>query len=529
MKKFISLLLVVMLLFSVVLTGCSGEGEENPADNEEPNEENQNDSDESAGNDEESVEKDTLIIGLTADPGSFSPLDSTMMIELRLYENIYDTLVEVDLEGNIISGLAKSWDISEDGLTYEFKLHEGVKFHDGSELKAADVVYTFNELYTESANYFDLRQIYNEALAKDEYTVEITLNEPSAMFLAELASTGYVFSENYHTTVGDEMRSKPMGTGAYKFKSREMGSKIEFERFDDYFKGQAPIKNVVYRILPDANTLVVALESGDIDFSDSIPLASKSILEENSDISLQSLQGIRLDWVAMNNESEPFDNVKVRQAVNYALDREFWNDVVFEGEGTPWDAMFLPGMIAAPDDYPKYEYNVEKAKDLLEEAGYPDGFTVEQPILCTAAQSQPAEVLQASLMNIGIITEIQTLEFGTYISQYRAGDFSLSISGFFFITPDTNLPSSVYKIGQIGVMNNARYVNEEVDSLLAEALVESDASVRRELYNEAYTIAQNDAAYAVAIIPPAIIGYDSNLSIDNVNSRNIRLYNFSWN
>ena len=274
--------------------------------------------------------------------------------------------------------------------------------------------------------------------------------------------------------------------------------------------------------------MVTALETHDIDFSYSIPVASVPIFDGNKEITLSPLEGIRINWLTMNTQKPPFDNKLVRQAMNYAINREFINDTLFDGLAFPMDIMATDNMFGKPETYEGYEYSPEKAKELLKEAGYPDGFVLNEKILTTNSHSKAAEMIMQNLAEVGVTVEIEQLEFGTYIQNLYAGNFICAMGGYFMITPDVDTPLQMYKSANIGAMNTAQYSNEEVDKLSLAACLTNNNDERKELYKKIFDIVQDESAYAIYSNDVEILAYDANLKITNLNSRNTLVFDMSW-
>ena len=364
MKRLLSLALVVMLVLSL-FTACGGDSAgTNPGGEAAPA--------------APSGEKDSVIVAMNADPTGFDPqvtLDATAMMVMY---NIYDTLVESDgaCSSDIRPGLAESWDISDDNMVYTFHLKSGVKFHNGEPFTAADAKFTIERAMVEPATASYCASI-DKVDAPDDSTLVVTLKVPFANFLMNLGGSFFgVVNEKAVTESGEDYGRNPVGTGPYKFVSWSSGDNVVLAYNEDYH-GEAPaIKNVTYRVLPDTSTALVALQNGEIDaLPNSAPIDAPTI-EADPNLNLYSAPGATIAYIGFNTQAAPFDNEKVRQAVKYAINKEEVFMGAQDGDGVLANSPLNEVMDGYnPDDPVMNPYDLEKAKALMAEAGYADGFS----------------------------------------------------------------------------------------------------------------------------------------------------------
>jgi peptide/nickel transport system substrate-binding protein len=471
MKKSAIYFLVFVMLMAV-LTGCgSGDGDSGDASKGES-------------------AKDSIILAISADMASLDPLNSSLETDHYIWSGIFDTLV-IDVDGEILPSLAKSWGISDDGLTYTFHLEEGVKFHNGEELKADDVVFSIKAA-KESGYISGYVDQVSDAVAVDNYTVETILSSPNAAFLLALTKVP-IENEKAVNEAGENFGQQPIGTGPYKFVRHDVGESIILERFDDYFQGPASIKNVEFRVISDDNTAAVALKSGDVDYLYRVPVTSIPGMESDPNFSVHYFDYASLFMVLMNCTAEPFDNVLVRQAINYAIDKDPIIQGVEEGYAKQADGAFGEMIFGHSADVKGYTYDIEKAKELLAQAGYPDGFTVTYLTLSAGPLRKSAEILQEQLSKIGITVEIDSREATSAITDLRNGNFQIATIQNAF-PPDAENWKLLYA-SESG-LNWSFYKNPKVDELFLSGAATTDTAERLAVYKEVAQLLNDEAVVA---------------------------------
>ena len=307
MKKLIALLLSLCTMLTVV--GCSNKAD--TADN---------------------GAKDTLVVAQGADPTSLDPYGTTDSPAIRVAHCVFETLVTRDDEGNIAPMLAESWDI-EDDCTYIFHLRKGVKFHNGEELKASDVAFSFSKI-AESPHASSIRATidFENSKALDDYTFEMKLTEPFGPILNHLGhAVMAIVNEKAYTEAGDQVNEKPCGTGPYKFVAWYPADRIEMVAFDDYWGEKAAITNLTWRTIPEIASRSIEVEAGTVDVAIDIQASELARLEKVEKVTTFKEERSSINFICLNNLIAPFDNVKVRQAINMAIDVDAICNVVYQG------------------------------------------------------------------------------------------------------------------------------------------------------------------------------------------------------
>lgn len=444
--------------------------------------------------DEAKEVKDTLIVAQGADAKSLDPHATNDQPSSRVSKQIYDRLVETNEEMEIVAGLAEEWTVVDD-LTTEFKLREGVKFHNGEELKASDVKFTIDRMLA-SPKVAHIIEAVDSVEIVNDYTVRIKTKEPFGALLAHLSHTAAsILNEKAVNEGGEDYGQKPVGTGPFKYSSWDAGDKITLERFDDYFVGKANIKNVVFRNVTEGTNRTIGLETGEIDIAYDIEPIDKD--KVRTDDKLQLIEGPSLSYayIGINTQKAPLDNVKVRQAINYAVNADDIIEVVLAGAGTKANAPIGPRVFGHNADIDPYGFDPAKAKALLAESG------VDLPIKTTIwtndnpVRTQIAQIVQAQLKEVGIEVTIESLEWGSYLDRTAAGEHDMFILGWTTVTADADYGLyALYHSSQHGGPGNRDfYTNEEVDRLLEEGRTETDSEKRIEAYKKAQEIIVSEA------------------------------------
>lgn len=504
MKKRFSLILAAAAASSLLLAGCGGSpsSEGSGAQEEGTVVSEGGESQESSSSDIDS--SGFLVVPLVADiqTADVHKTSKDYQVPLNIYDRLVDVEVKEDGSSEIVPSLAESWEISNDALVYTFHLRQGVKFHNGEELTADDVEYSFTrQLSVEGAVNTDfLAQVKGapELLAGtadklegfavvDDYTFTITLSEPYAGFLACLSAPGCsVYNRKATEAAGDQFGLEPsltVGTGPFCFAGWTINDQLVLTRFEDYWKGPSELPGVVIRIVPDTETQRMMFESGELDLVDLdyLPDAVEDFETRYPD---QIVSGSRVGttYFTMNQNMEPFQDVRVRQAVQMAIDRQAILDALYGGRGNVENGIFPHGLYGFNPDIPAIQYDPEGAKALLAEAGYADGFDMQIAADSSAsdATNQALEIIAAQLGEIGIQAEIQNMDESTWLATRNSGEMGSYLSTW---TADYNDPDNFiytfFGTAENTALRSLNYPDTEVMERVqkARAIVDADERI----------------------------------------------------
>lgn len=472
------------------------------------------------------ADKTDIVVAVDADVDTLHPTDFSTTVELGVLNQIYDTLLYYSPDGtkDPEPRIAESYEISDDGLDYTFHLRDDVTFHDGTPVTADDVVFSI-ELYKASEYQGSQISMLSSVEATDEHTVVCHLDAPYSPFLQGICSP-MIASKAYYESSEDDFVNNPIGSGPYKFVSRAKGSNIKLEANEDYYRGAPEIKEVTFEVIPDSSTKAIALQTGEVNFAE-IDSATKPQLEANPAITIAEVPTSSFSYIAMNTEKEPFNDVKVRQAINYAIDRDNLVAVCYDGEAEVNSNICAKERFGYSDDQFQYTYDPEKAKELLAEAGIETPYDLGE-ILVAEKYSNLATVIQNDLKAVGLDVTISVKEFNSYISDLQNGSYGITALNM-TLEGDTQTLEMAFTSDYIGIANNARYSDEEMDKLFEQARTETDNDKRAEIFNEIFTKVQDEAIYAVMCNPMTLYAYNSDLSCPEfVLEGNYYLYDFSW-
>lgn len=495
MKKLLTLILCLAMVLTV-FAGCSS----TPATEEGASASG----DAAQGEAADSEYKDTLVYALNTDVQSLDPQIQNDTTSESVVKMLYNTLLKFEDDGTVVGDLAESWSVSEDKLTWTFNLKQGVKFHNGKELTSADVKATFDRALNAEAGGLrttEIIKMFTAVEAPDPYTVTITTDGPygpmeSLMCNMSLGIMDADYIEQYGLDLGTSVEGEN-GTGPFKVVSWERDQEIVVERFDDYFGTPAKLKTVVYTVIPEAASRVIALETGEVDVIDKPTDEDLARLEadtENFTVLRKPTISQRLFRFGCNDPI--ISNTKVRQAIVYAIDRQAIIDALFTGSAYPSTAPLAP-VTFGYSDLGEIEQDLELAKSLLAEAGYPDGFDTK---IVTTERYQNgielAEIISQQLAEIGINAEIEVWEWSALSASWNgitADEFDQPIfimgAGPSMRDADGGL-RGLYTTSETGLndRNYGFYSNAEVDALIEQGMQETDQQKRVEIYKEAMEI-----------------------------------------
>lgn len=501
MKKGIVLLAVTALTASLVLAGCGG-------------------SKPTAGDTTKKSTGGTLIFARAGDTVSLDPQNVTDGESLRVTKNIYDTLVDYEKDSTKIKpSLATEWKTSEDGKTWTFTLKQGVKFHDGTDFNAKAVVYNFErmmdkshpqhkgdfEYYTSMFNGFKGEgSVIDSVKAVDDKTVEFKLTAAQAPFLQNLGMSCFgIISPAALEKYADKIGQNPVGTGPFKFVEWKPKESITLEKNDKYWEAGLPkLDKLVYKVIPDNTARLTALKNGEIDLMDGVNPSDYEQVKADSKLQTYVRPAMNVAYLTMNNEKKPFDNVKVRQAIAMATDKAGIVKSFYSGLAVPATNMIPPSMWGYNKDVKDYEFNLDKAKQLLAEAGYPNGFETELWVMSNGRSYMPqptkiAEAMKANLDKIGVKVKIQTFEWATYLKKLKGAEHPMALIGWIGDNGDPDnflyvlLDKDNAKLP--AVQNYSLYKSDKLHDVLMKAQTTADQAARTKLYEQAQQIIHDDA------------------------------------
>ncbi|MGK9261383.1 ABC transporter substrate-binding protein [Sinorhizobium meliloti] len=456
---------------------------------------------------------DVLVVGQIAEPQSLDPHTVTATNDFRILVNVYDGLVRFkDGTLEVEPALAESWKISDDGKTYTFKLRQGVKFHDGSDFDAEAVKFNFDRMLKKDHPFYDTGPFplsFNFASVDavnvlDEHTVEFRLSEAFAPFLSNLAyPTGLIVSPAAVEKHGKEYGRSPSGTGPFKFVEWLSNQRVVVQRNPDYWDGAAKLQAVVFRPITDANTRVAEMMAGGIDVMVEVPPDNLATFEQDANFAVAEQAGPHVWFAILNTKEGPFADKRVRQAANYAVNKQTLVDDVLQGTATVAAGPIPPAFNWVEGSVEPYAHDPEKAKALLAEAGVENpqvtfyvtegGSGMLDPITMGAA-------IQADLQAVGFKVKIETYEWNTFLGRVNPGlEGKADMAEMAWMTndPDT-VPYLTLRTDAMpdkGGFNSGYYSNPQLDELLEKARRSTDQAERGKLYGEVQSIVHDDAPW----------------------------------
>lgn len=437
-------------------------------------------------------------------------------------EHMVETLLKMTPEGEIVPHLAEKWEVSAEATVFTLTLRKGIKFHDGEALNAEAVKVNFDRrLDPEAATAmgFLVAPIKTVSVV-DEYTVKIETTEPCGAMLATLThSTNGIQSPAALKASWDKPLPKTVGTGPFVFEEWLPGEKLTMVRNEDYWGEKAKLSELVFKVIPDDAARVVALETGEVDVIVRIPPLDIPRLEADPEIYIDNTASVRTIFIGFNILMEPFGDKRVRQALNYAVDKEAIVKYMLGGIGRVSDAPISPGIFGYHSTM-TYEYNPEKAKALLAEAGYPDGFetTLHPAVGRYYMDVSVATAVAADLLKVGVKADIKMMDWATYIGfvlrEPDVAEHKMYLLGWGTITGDADYglfpmfhSEEVRPIG----FNLGVYKNEKVDELLEIGRKTADPELRKSAYKEAIAIIMDDAPWLFLHSESQITGIRANV------------------
>lgn len=429
--------------------------------------------------------KDTLTWCQGSDVTSLDPHQGKETPAVQVTCQIFDTLVVVNPEtGELEPQIAESWEQTDD-VTYVFKIREGIKFHDGSEVTAADVKFSLERAINSAAVSY-IVDFIESVSDNGDGTVTVKTKYPYGPALRNLAIP-FAAIVPKALVEADEANFilNPVGSGPYQFVEWKQGDHITMKAFDDYYAGKAATENLIMRVVPENAQRSIALETGEVDLAYGLSVNDIPKVEDNPDLVANVISSLSCTYISFNLNKAPFDNPLVREALSIAIDRQAIVDTINSGVGEPADAIIAPGVFGYYSTGVP-EYNPERAKELLAEAGYPNGFSTTLWVNENQGRIEICQAIMAMLMDIGVECKLESMEFGSYISRTSAGEHELACFGWTTSSGDADYTYySLEHSSQQGAPGNRSFISDpEVDQLIEDARSSSDEATRKELYQK---------------------------------------------
>lgn len=498
-------LLALMLIIVIILAGC--------------------------GKTDSNVEQEVTLrtdikLNCNSEVTSLDPYATTAATDTQLIRQMYEGLMFLNDDMELEPRIAESYEISEDGMVYTFKLRKGVKFHNGDELKASDVVFSFNRAMN-SAAMANRTASVDTVTAVDENTVKIKTVDVMAAALNNIAEVE-ILSEKIVTEQGDNFGQTDVdaGTGPYYITSYDRSTKITMAAFEDYYRGAGSIKDVEYRVMTDSSSTLIAFESGELDLI-TVPLSNWNEISSNSEYQTTTVDTTHISYIAQNISKEPFDNINLRKAIAYAINKEAAITAAYEGLAVKADCLLNPACIeGAPADGVCYNYDPDKAKEYLAEAGYPDGIDIGELLVYGSGYWQKfCEVIQQNLSDVGIKCELQPMDTSAVIQNMKKGDYGIGNGG---MTCDRDAGYLARFCHSRNAANSAvKYNDSYIDETLDKSDRELDSVKRKAIIKEVNDYVMETAALLPVFYKTTPYAWAKNLE-GSFNLNYYYIHNFSW-
>jgi peptide/nickel transport system substrate-binding protein len=450
-----------------------------------------------------------LVAAIAGEPDQLDPQKTSAYFSFEVLENVFDTLVEPDANLEMRPALAASWDTSADQLVWTFHLRPGVRFHDGSPFSADDVVYSYRRIIDQKLAHADKLGSVTAVTALDSLTVRITLSHPTPNLLTNLGGFKGVAIVSRHNAESGDIARHPVGTGPFAFVSQKSGDSITLKANPTYWAGAPKVPGVTFRFISEPSTALSALQAGEIDWTDSVPTQRVAQLRSDDSITVATTPSNDYWYLALNEARPPYNDVRVRQAIGYAIDRDAI--VAATGYGTAVaNQLAIPKGSPWYTPYDRYHRDIGMAKSLLHYSGAaPKSLdmlvTTDYPQTVTAAQ-----IIADNLAPLGITVNIRTVDFATWLDEQNNGHFDMLMMGWLGnIDPD----DFYYAQHHTGGSGNAqKFSNPQVDQLLDAGRVQTDRGARAGDYAKAATIVADQASYLFLYNPSVIEAWTTRLS-----------------
>lgn len=451
-----------------------------------------------------------FVFGRRDDSVNFDPILTEENSDIWIFMNIYDQLVRVSNDGTVIEpALAEKWEISRDGLTYTFHLRPGVTFADGSPLKASDVKYSIKRAATTQTSIWTFTLTALKTITTpDDQTVVMTLKEPWAPFLSDLAMfNGSVISEAFATKVGeDKLVDQAMGTGPFVLQEWKRGEQLTLKKNPHYWEQGLPyLDTVTVKVVPDDNNRILQLQGGELDGMSDIPFNRVPELEKDPSFHVERFPSTSIHFVILNTRTGPLNDVKVRQALNLATDKQTLIKNLLFGNGEVSNSFMPNGTLYWNKEQQGYPFDLSKAKQLLSQSGIPHGAKLSMLVTGgSVSDQQVATALKSMWSKIGVDLDIQPLDQGVLHDKEMKNDFEMILWNW---TNDIIDPDELVSIAIIPDSDqnfHTGWTNQEAINLAKKAQITLDGAQRQQIYYRIQQIHMQDAPFVYLYVTPNI-------------------------
>lgn len=451
------------------------------------------------------TDKDSIVVALTTEVLSLDTQMDTGTPAENIKRHLYEGLVFADEQNKIHPRLAEKWEVAGDGVTWTFYLKKGVKFHDNTDFTARAVQKTFERILdpATASSHRHLYTVINSVRVVDDFTVQIVTKEPKGNFINLIAhGPAHPISPAAIDKWGKDLANNPCGTGRFRIDKKVAGESVVLKRFNDYWGDKAKLSEIKFVTVPEEGTRVMMLENGEADFILNVPPQDIERLSADKSITLRKDQSNRIFHIGINVTKPPLDNNKVRQALNYGVDQELIIRGALGGIGLAAKSVVAPSTWGYSPVSP-YSYNTEKAKKLLAEAGFENGFKVKlgTPQGRYFRDKEVALAVAGQLKKIGVEVDVEVIEWGQYLKELKLGKnegntIEMFLLGWVSVTGEANhLLNTVFLTDNISPKgwNNMFYSNKKVDELIYLSSKTIDDNKRAEMFKQCQEIVINDA------------------------------------
>lgn len=466
---------------------------------------------------------DVLVVANNFDASSLDPAVAYEFTSCFTIMNVYDTLVKIE-DGEAVPRMAKSWDVSEDKLTWTFNIRENMKFASGNDIDAEAVKFSLNRsMEMGKGPSWMLNEVMTPENIEvlDKYTIQFKLKKPTSYFLSVLYNTcasivdpEVVKSHEKDDDWGENWLNSHSGdaaSGPYKLVNWEQGDSITLERNENYWGEKPKFKKVIIRNIKESVTQKMQVQNEDADIAFDITPDQVKDLKNNEDVEVINGEDLRAYYLGMNVEKEPLDNQKVRMAIKHAINYEQIIEDLANGYGNTLEGAIVKPLIGYQGNMGVYEYNPSKAKELLEESGYPDGFEIELTAISSSMWEEIITKVDNDLEEVGISVNIRQMNSAGFYELFREGKLELMLSGWGSDYPDPHNFAHPFGHSEGSLTQRVNYKNEEIDKMIEEAAKINDTDERKDIYGKMERELANKGPWAMLYQPQQLVVIRDNL------------------